>query len=96
MERIHPATLVELVEHALDLYERSEIEIEQLATLVRYVSRYLGHNDIADDVVRYPRRAVRYALKLIDMYFRGSERSPVYVAISTDELLKMLKKLVEE
>lgn len=94
----HPLTLVELVEHALNLYEQSVIEVEHLATTVRYVSEVLGHKSIAKEISSNPRKAVRYALKLIEMYCtpRGSMKGTIHVYLSLDDLANMVRELTEE
>lgn len=95
---MHPLTFVEAVERALEMYENSEIEVEHLAVVVRYVSRLLGHQELAREVEEKPRRAVRCALKLIEMYAtpRATGTAPVYVSLSTEDLLRLLRRLLGE
>lgn len=95
---LHPVVWVEVVEHALHLYESGEIEVEHLATVVYYVSRILGLPNVSDEVRKNPRKAVRHAVKIVDNYLKmgNTKGSPVIASITFNELVEILRKAVEE
>ncbi|MEM1876695.1 MAG: hypothetical protein QXH21_07940, partial [Ignisphaera sp.] len=92
MNNIHPLVWVEVIEHALQLYECGEIEVEHLATVVRYVAKILGLLNVSDDVKRNPRRAVRHAVRIVDNYLKlgKTQIAPVIVSITLNDLVEMV------
>jgi len=95
---LHPVAWVEVVEHALHMYESGEIEVEHLATVVYYVSRILGLIDVSEEVRKNPRKAVRHAVRIVDNYLKlgNVKGAPVIASITFNELVEILRKTVEE
>ncbi|MEM4787881.1 MAG: hypothetical protein QXV28_07880 [Ignisphaera sp.] len=96
--KLHPIVWIEVVDHALHLYEIGEIEVKQLATVVYYVSKILGLSNISKEVKKNPRKAVRHAIKIIDNYLKAdnTRELPVMVSITFNKLVETLRRDAEE